>query len=71
MFQSSTTQPPKIIWPAARALAAEKTLLLQRLKAPLRNLPNLFRQEGGLFQLKSISVILYYSLSLYYYGHNH
>ena len=54
MFQSSTTQPPKIIWPAARALAAEKTWLLQCLKALLRNLPRLFGQEGGLFQLKYI-----------------
>ena len=67
MFQSSTTQPPKIIWPAARALAAEKTWLLQCLKAPLRNLPRLFGQEGGLFQLKSIIVIPYYSLCLQHY----
>ena len=54
MFESSTTQPPKIIWPAARALAAEKTWLLQCLKAPLRNLPRLFGQEGGLIHLKSL-----------------
>ena len=68
MFESSTTQPPKIIWPAARALAAEKTWLLQCVKALLRNLPRLFGQEGGLFQLKSIIVITYYSLCLQYYG---
>ena len=64
MFESSTTQPPKIISPAATAFAVEKTWLLQCLKAPLRNLPKLFRQEGGLFQLKSITVIPYYSLCL-------
>ena len=64
MFESSTTQPPKIISPAATALAAEKTWLLQCLKALLRNLPKLFRQEGGLFLLKSITVIPYYSLCL-------
>ena len=61
MFESSTTQPTKFIWPAARALAAEKTWLLQSWKAPLRNLPSLFGQEGGLFQLKSVTVISYYS----------
>ena len=93
MFESSTTQPTKFIWPAASALAAEKTLLLQCLKAPLRNLPSffqpaaralaaektwllqclkallrnlprLFGEEGGLFQLKSIIEIPYYSLCL-------
>ena len=61
MFQSSTTQPPKFISPAARAHVVEKTLLLQRLKAPLRNLPSLFGLEGGLFQLKYVTVISYYS----------
>ena len=61
MLKSSTTQPPKIIWPAARAFAAEKTWLLQCLKAPLRNLLSLFCQEGGLFQPKSVTVISYYS----------
>ena len=49
MFESSTTQPPKIISLAATARAAEKTWLLQCLKALLRNLPRLFGQEGGLF----------------------
>ena len=68
MFESSTTQPTKFIWPAARALAAEKTWLLQCLKAQLRNLRSLSGQEGGLFQLKSTTVIPYYSLSYYYYG---
>ena len=61
MFESSTTQPTKFISPAARALAAEKTWLLQRLKAPLHNLPNLFGLEGGLFQPKYVTVISYYS----------
>ena len=68
MFESSTTQPTKFIWPAARALAAEKTWLLQCLKAQLRNLRSLSGQEGGLIQLKSTTVIPYYSLSYYYYG---
>ena len=70
MFESSTAQPTKFIWPAARALAAEKTWLLQCLKAQLHNLQSLFGQEGGLFQLKSTTVILYYSLSYYYYGYD-
>ena len=61
MFESSTTQPTKFIWPAASALAAEKTLLLQCLKAPLRNLPSLSGLEGGIFQPKSVTVISYYS----------
>ena len=64
MFESSTTQPTKFIWPAASALAAEKTLMLQCLKAPLRNLSSLSGLEGGIFQLKSRRVISYCS-SLY------
>ena len=56
MFESSTAQPTKFIWPAARAPAAEKTWLLQCLKAQLRNLQSLSGQEGGLFQLKSTTV---------------
>ena len=67
MFESSTTQPTKFIWPAARALAAEKTWLLQCLKAQLRNLRSLSGQEGGLFQPKSVTVISYYSSFHYYY----
>ena len=59
MFESSTTQPPKIISLAATALAAEKTWLLQCLKAPLRNLPSLSGLEGGIFQPKSRKVISY------------
>ena len=61
MFESSTTQPTKFIWPAARALPAKKTWLMQYLKAPLRNLQSLSGQEGGLFQPKSVIVISYYS----------
>ena len=68
MFGSSTTQPPKIISPAATALAAEKTWLLQCLKALLRNLRSLSGQEGGLFQPKSVRVISYYSSFYYYYA---
>ena len=68
MFEGSTTQPTKFIWPAARALAAEKTWLVQFLKAPLRNLRSLSGRKGGLFQPKSVTVISYYSSSYWCYG---
>ena len=61
MFKSSTTQPTKFIWPAARAFPAKKTWLMQYLKAPLRNLQSLFCKQLGLLLRENLVIAMFES----------